>query len=250
MSKSDKIASLIIGRGNNTLKDKNILPVLGKPLLQWGALASLDSSYIGRYYISSDCEKILNAGSEVGFTTIKRPEYLSTPSSQSADVVRHALNEIEKDGNIDILIVIHANVGTISSKMIDECITLLISNKNATSVIPSHRKDEYHPLRARKLNDKGLLVPFVDNYNKPISANRQELEMSLFYDHSFWVLDVENGVKDSNGQMPWPVMGKNIMPYITEGCFDVHDMEDLLKTEAWIVNHGIQEKYTRNGLIK
>ena len=28
-----KIAALLTGRGNNTLKDKNVLPVLGKPLL-------------------------------------------------------------------------------------------------------------------------------------------------------------------------------------------------------------------------
>ena len=28
-----KIVALLTGRGNNTLKDKNVLPVLGKPLL-------------------------------------------------------------------------------------------------------------------------------------------------------------------------------------------------------------------------
>lgn len=31
--KQMKVVALLTGRGNNTLKDKNVLPVLGKPLL-------------------------------------------------------------------------------------------------------------------------------------------------------------------------------------------------------------------------
>lgn len=249
MAKRNDIVALIIGRGNNTLKDKNILPVLGKPLLQWGALAAKRSEYIGRYYLSSDCERILKAGENVDFKGIVRPDYLSTPTAQSSDVVLHALETIEKDCPASVLIVIHANVGTISTKLIDECISILLNNEILSSVVPSHRKDEYHPLRARKLDENGVLIPFVENYGKPISANRQDLEMSLFYDHSFWVLDVEKGVKCENGQLPWPVMGNKIMPYITEGCFDVHDLEDLEKTAKWIENEGIIELYQSEGLL-
>lgn len=238
--KSSEIVALIIGRGNNTLKDKNILPVLGRPLLHWGGMAALNSQYIGRYYISSDCNKILDAGTLIGFAPIKRPDYLATPIAQSSDAIIHALNTIENEGICKILVVIHANVGTISSKMIDDCISILLQNNEASSVIPSHKKDEYHPLRARKINKNGMLEPFVENYNKEISANRQDLEKCLFYDHSFWVLDINKGVKSTDGQKPWPVMGKNIIPYITEGCFDVHNINDLQLTEKWILENNIE----------
>ena len=29
------VVALLTGRGNNTLKNKNILPVIDKPLIQW-----------------------------------------------------------------------------------------------------------------------------------------------------------------------------------------------------------------------
>lgn len=235
-----KIAALIIGRGNNTLANKNILPVNGKPLLQWGGLAAKASSYINSFYISSDDDKILSVGEEIGFTPIKRPDSLALPTSQSSDAVKHALNIIENnEGEIDIMVIIHANVGTITSKMIDDCISILLKKK-ATAVIPSHYKYEYHPRRAKKVLEDGTLSNFVGENTEYVSANRQDLEECVFFDHSFWVLDVRNGVKSSNGHYPWPVMGNRIMPYMTEGCFDVHDLEDLKKTEEWLVKNNVK----------
>ena len=54
-----KIAALLTGRGNNTLKDKNVLPVLGKPLLYYPAIAAKTCNLITDFYVSSDDEKIL-----------------------------------------------------------------------------------------------------------------------------------------------------------------------------------------------
>lgn len=54
-----KIAALLTGRGNNTLKDKNVLPVLGKPLLYYPAMAAKTCNLITDFYVSSDDEKIL-----------------------------------------------------------------------------------------------------------------------------------------------------------------------------------------------
>jgi CMP-N,N'-diacetyllegionaminic acid synthase len=248
-SKREDIVALIIGRGNNTLKDKNILPVFGIPLLQWGALAAKRSKFIKRYYISSDDQKILDAGKNIGFQAILRPEELATPNAQSADAVRHACQTILNEGQIKILVVIHANVGTISTTMIDECIELMINNDEVSAVIPSHQKDEYHALRARKVNADGFLEPYVEIQGKVVSANRQELGTCLFYDHSFWVLSMENGINSKDGQQPWTVMGNNIMPYLTEGCFDVHDSQDLKRTEEWISDNGIYELYKSEGLL-
>jgi CMP-N,N'-diacetyllegionaminic acid synthase len=248
VQKRNDIVALIIGRGNNTLKDKNVLPVLGKPLLQWGAIAAKRSKYIGRYFISSDCDKILAAGRELEFQGIERPEYLALPTSQSSDVVRHACDIIDSESEASIVVVIHANVGTITTEMIDECIELLLSNDRLSSVVPSHTKDEYHPLRGKKINEYGELVPFVDTQAK-VSANRQDLEKCLFFDHSFWVLDKEKGINCENGQYPWPVMGNHILPYITEGCFDVHDLDDIQTTEEWIKANGILALYQNEGII-
>ncbi|OIN58802.1 acylneuraminate cytidylyltransferase family protein [Arsenicibacter rosenii] len=246
MKRTD-IVALIIGRGNNTLKNKNILNVLSRPLLEWPAIAAKRSKYIGRYYISSDCESILEAGKKVGYENIKRPLWLAEPTSQSSDVVKHAYETISRKDEAKIIIVFHANVGTISTEMIDDCIEIHLRNPMSSAVIPSHYKNEYHPYRAKKINKDGELEPFIDLSNKKVSANRQDLEGCLFFDHSFWVLSVERGIKSKVGQPPWPVMGNSIIPYITEGCFDVHEYEDLLRTEKWIKEKGLDVIYKNEG---
>lgn len=62
-----KIVALLTGRGNNTLKDKNVLPVLGKPLLYYPAMAAKSCELITDFYVSSDDDKILNAAAQCGY---------------------------------------------------------------------------------------------------------------------------------------------------------------------------------------
>lgn len=243
------IAALIIGRGNNTLTDKNIRLVHGRPLLHWPAMAAKNSKFINSFYISSDDEKILNAGAEVGFSVIKRPDELATPSAQSSDAVLHALEIMEKSGALDIVVVMHANVGTITTQMVDECIDIALKDEQISSVIPAHYMNEYHPYRAKMLNANGFLENVVNYQARKVSANRQELDECVFFDHSFWVLRVKNGIRSSNGQPPWPVMGNNIKPYITSGCFDVHTEDDLRLTEQWIAENGVLDNYKKLGVI-
>ena len=45
-----KITALLTGRGNNTLKDKNVLPLNGHPLLHYPANAAKKSKLITEFY--------------------------------------------------------------------------------------------------------------------------------------------------------------------------------------------------------
>lgn len=230
-------AALMIGRGGSSLKDKNIFPVLGIPLLHWTAAAARGSRHITRFYVSSDCERILETAREAGYQPIKRPAELASATAQSSDAVRHAFKIMEGDGPIDVLVVQHANVGTISASLIDACIDLLLANPEATSVVPAHQHPEYHPMRAKRLRSDGSLEPFIQADG--ISANRQDLPTCFFFDHSFWVLRGRTAVFDPLGQQPWPCMGSRILPFETNGCRDVHDLADLEATAQWIAANDI-----------
>ncbi len=239
MAKNNEIVALMIGRGGSSLPDKNILPVFGKPLLHYTAAAARGSRHIGRFYVSSDDPKILAAAQQAGYTPIVRPAELSTPTSQSVDVVKHAMGIIEAEGPARILVVQHANVGTISTAMVDDCIDALLADDSLSAVVPVHEKSEYHPYRCKRPNADGLLEPYFDFTKTGVSGNRQDLPKAYFFDHSIWALSVERGVRSAQGQPPWTVMGDRIKPYVTEGCFDVHSMEDLAATEEWVRAHGI-----------
>lgn len=231
------VAALMIGRGGSSLKDKNILPVLGVPLLHWAAGAARRSRHIQRFYVSSDCPRILETAAQAGYRPIRRPAELATATAQSSDAVRHAFEIMERDGPIDILVVQHANVGTISETQIDACIDLMLANPRATAVIPAHQQPEYHPMRAKRLRPDGSLEPFAGEGD--VSANRQDLPACFFFDHSFWVLRGRTAIFDPNGQKPWPCMGSHIIPFETEGCRDVHDLADLQTTADWILKNKI-----------
>lgn len=60
-----RVTALLTGRGNNTLKDKNILDVLGKPVLYYPANAGIKSEAVDSFYCSSDDEKILNEAEKI-----------------------------------------------------------------------------------------------------------------------------------------------------------------------------------------
>lgn len=227
----------MIGRGGSSLKDKNILPVFGVPLLCYAAAAAKRSNFISEFYISSDCPKILDVAFQMGYNKIKRPKKLSTATAQSCDAVSHALKEIERNTKVDIVVVQHANVGTITEQIIDDCIKELVANNSFSAVVPVHEKSEYNPYRAKQISKSSFLKPFIDDINP--SANRQDLPKSYFFDHSIWVLRSSSIKNKNNGQPPWGCMGNNIKPYITSGCLDVHSIEDLKYTEKWIAENNI-----------
>lgn len=231
-----RITALLTGRGNNTLPDKNVLPVLGRPLLFYPAYAATKSVFIDSFYVSSDDEKILNVASELGYKKILRPQELAKPDSQHLDVINHSLDWIRKKDDFipDILIVLLANNGFAKTTWIDRCIEMIVQNSLVSAVVPVYNDQEHHPLRAKKLSKEGYLLPFIDLNDAPISTNRQDLETSYQLSHNFWVLNVPISITPNDGYSPWKFMGKTVVPYEISESFDVHTMEDLERTERWL----------------
>lgn len=238
-----KVVALLTGRGNNTLKDKNILPVLGKPLLFYPANAAQKCTLIDDFYISSEDEKILSIAEGYGYKRINRPRELATPTSQHIDTILHALSEMKKDGIMpDILVVLLANSGIVKSEWIHESITHIIKNENISASVPVLLEMDSHPYRAKRLREDGCLDTWFDFSQQRISTNRQDLPMNFVLCHNFWTLNVSKSIySESGGQQPWTFMGNNIKPIVVAESFDVHDEDDIKRTEQWLINEGIGE---------
>lgn len=236
-----KIVALLTGRGNNTLKDKNVLPVLGKPLLYYPAMAAKKSSLITDFYVSSDDDKILNAAADCGYKKIKRPERLALPTSQHIDAILHALEVMNEDGvKPDILVVLLANSGIVKTEWIEESIRNILNNSDISASVPVLLEQDHHPYRAKRLRADGCLDTWFDFSEQNISTNRQDLPECFFLCHNFWTLNIDKSVYSDNGQKPWTFMGNNIKPIIVEDSFDIHTEEDVLKTEKWLEKEGIK----------
>ncbi len=171
---SMNIVALIAGRGNNTLEDKNILDVLGNPLMHYPCMAAKNSKFINRFYASSDDAKILACAEKDGFRLIRRPPELALPTSQHVDAIRHAVEFMRKEDGVDpdILVVLLANNATVKTEWIDESIRIIFEDKTVSAVCPAERDQDHHPFRAKTVDENGFLQPFFNFGGKNISTNR------------------------------------------------------------------------------
>jgi CMP-N-acetylneuraminic acid synthetase len=229
------VYALLTGRGNNTLKNKNILSILKKPVLYYIANAAIKSCLIDDYYCSSDDEDILAAADELGYKRIKRPPELALPTSQHKECIIHALKVIQITNKLpDILIVLLANNVTCKSNWITDCIRIMQSDENITAVVPVYQDNDHHPLRAKTLNAHGSLEMYEKNITDIISTNRQDLPKCLFLSHNFWVLRTSYLLSGKDGQQPWGFMGDKIIPYEIDESIDIHKEIDLTIAADWI----------------
>lgn len=237
--------ALLTGRGNNTMKDKNVLPVLDKPLLYYPAMAAKSCHLINDFYVSSDDEKILRAAEEIGYKRIKRPDYLALPTSQHIDAINHAITTMhEQNCYPDILVILLANAAIVKKSWIEESLELITKRHELSAVVPVMEEMDHHPYRAKRLREDGCLDTWIDFRKKTISTNRQDLPKNYVLCHNFWTIKLENGELPKEGQQPWTFMGNNVFPIVVDESFDVHEPEDLERTEKWLIRNKDTLGYT------
>ncbi len=237
-----KITALLTGRGNNTLKDKNVLPVLGKPLLYYPAMAARSCKLITDFYVSSDDDKILDAAADCGYKKIRRPDELASPTAQHVDAIKHALGVMHEDGvDPDILVVLLANSGIVKTEWIEESIKNLLDDSRLSASVPVLSEMDHHPYRSKCLREDGCLGTWFDFRGREISTNRQDLPQNFVLCHNFWTLNLKNSLySEEEGQQPWTFMGNHVKPIMVEESFDVHDEDDIARTEKWLIREGIK----------
>lgn len=231
-----KTYALLTGRGNNTLKDKNILDCLGHPVLYYPANAARHAQTIDKLFCSSDDDKILHEAELLGHQPIRRPAELATPTSQHVDSILHALKVIGQEQELpDILVVTLANNVTIKSEWIDDCVRRMQEDMSLTAVVPVYEDNDHHPLRAKTVDENQLLQMYEQDVKGKVSTNRQDLPPCYFLSHNFWVLNVACLLSDpTGGQQPWGFMGNRIAYYLIDESIDIHKKIDIYIAREWI----------------
>ena len=80
-----KIYSLLTGKKNSTLKNKNIIKILNQRIFLYPAKAELSVKNIKGHFTSSDSNIMLKETLKIGFNPIKRPKILSKKNSKHRD---------------------------------------------------------------------------------------------------------------------------------------------------------------------
>ncbi len=94
----DKNLCIIPARGSSKrLKNKNIYPLLGKPLILYTIESALKSSLFKRIVVSTDSEKIKEIAEKEKVEVIKRPEKLSRDKAKTESAVFHVLKKLKEE---------------------------------------------------------------------------------------------------------------------------------------------------------
>ena len=127
MNNKKKYLSIIPARGQSKrVKNKNILPLNGKPLIAYTINSALKSKYLDRVFVSSDNTAILEMSKRFGAETLKRPRNLAKDTSTTFDVIKHAIKNIK---GFEYVVVLQPTSPLRDEKHIDKAINFLKKKK-------------------------------------------------------------------------------------------------------------------------
>lgn len=163
------ITALIPARGGSKrIPRKNILPFCGKPLIQWTIEAAQACPSINRVIVSTDDHEIASFSKDIGAEIpFIRPQSLSEDSSNTIDVVIHALENLIE---VTDLLLLQPTSPFRSTQDISRIISIREENQKKSAV--SLVKISYETKWLHTLNDDLSIQSIISGNQKTIPINK------------------------------------------------------------------------------
>ncbi len=175
-----KILAITLARGGSkAVKNKNIINILGKPLIFYTIREAKKSKLISDYIISTDSNRIAKISKKLGVEVpFLRPKNISKHNSTSVDALVHAVKFMEKKNNLkyDYIVELMCTNPLKTRNDIDNIIKILIK-KNPDTCIAVNQIYDHHPARVKKIIKNKILDFSVKEKRE---ARRQDLRPKAF----------------------------------------------------------------------
>ncbi len=231
------VAIITARAGSKSIRNKNILPLRGKPLIAYPIEAARGAARVGRIYISTDSPEIMELGGEMGCEIIVRPEDLCGDHVNHGEVIKHATEYADAcETDLENVVLLLGNTVMVDGALIDEALGMLEKQASLDSVMSVWEAADDHPLRALEIVD-GLLLPYGDHHRQA-STERQSYPKAYYYDQGVWVFR-KQCVQEREGPNPWWWMGKRSAPIVRTWIAgrDIHSQLDVRIAEWWLDNY-------------
>ena len=240
----------MIGRkGSRGFPGKNTSKILGRSCCEYPLMAAKKSKLIDQLFVATDCNKIKKVTKKYNPIFIKRPKILNTNKALGDDVFKYSYLETKKilsDKKINFIVLLFANAPSITTSMIDRGIKFLKKNKKFDSVVSTSVYNMWSPLRARKLDKSGNLVPFVkfEYFGNPktLNCDRDSQGNVYFADMSLSIVRPKCLDNLKNGLLPQKWMGKKIAPLFSWGAGDIDYKWQVPGVEYWLKKNGFKNR--------
>ncbi|WP_194190929.1 cytidylyltransferase domain-containing protein [Clostridium chrysemydis] len=225
MYKDKKILGIIPARsGSKGLKDKNIKPLLGEPLIKYTIDAAINSNMIDNIIVSTDSIKYANISKELGANVpFLREDYLSSDEAKTSDVIVDILEKVSE--NYDYFILLQPTSPLRNKKHIIEAIKLAVDS-DCDSVV-SVCESDHSPLIMNTLGEDLSLLNFIKSSNR-----RQDNEKFYRINGAIYISKVKHYKKTKDFYL------KNSKAYIMDrrNSIDIDDILDFQIAEVIMKN--------------
>lgn len=218
--------------GSRGIANKNIIEVHGRPLIGYSIEVGLkvkESGLIGELIVSTDSEVIADIsrkeGAEVPFL---RPDYLSSDTARSVDVMIHAHEFYRKQGHgFDTMLLLQPTTPLRTVEDIENSLKIY-EEANATSLISCYL-EEYICNNVIYRKDGNIALSMSDNHNK--GGRRQEEEKLYVRNGAIYITDTARMIAEHTvfGDMPCMY----VMP--KERSVNIDTMDDV-EMVRWILS--------------
>ena len=217
-------------KGSKRLKNKNSLPLLGKPLMAYTIEAALRARNLDRVLVSTDGEEIARVARKWGVEVLNRPAELASDTSPIDESLRHVVDHLSatEGYKTDIVVLMQANIPIRADDVINQVVARLIET-GAETVATAYEITQRPEWMKRVINERAL--PYMspsDLYRK------QDLEKLYLIDGAVAAIRVDTLMRTRNNNMVHAYMGQDIRLVLQDSIysFEVDTLEDLLLAEC------------------
>ena len=231
MIKDKKVLAVIPARGGSKgIKDKNILDILGKPLIAYTIEAAKGSSYIDDVIVSTDSERIgqvaVQNGARVPFL---RPSELATDQTPTLDAVMHVIDRLRETGyQYDILLLLQPTSPLRTAEDIDNALRIFAENQFQPLAAVSSVSE--YPALMRTIGEDGRMKKLL-----PVPSTVRRQDMPRFYrvNGSIYI----NLISELNAGSGF---NDNLIPYVMEPSHsvDIDDYPDVEIVKYYLNTYG------------
>ena len=201
-------------KGSKSVVNKNILPVLEKPLFLHSINNANSASSVQKVFCTTDCGVIKSYSRDNSFEVIDRPKELSGDKASHHDTMIHAIHEVEeREGSkLDLVLFLLGNTISPKGEWLDACIYKMISDPKIDSVQSVSKFNMFNPYRAFRITDEDRLKTIV-NSESIENSNDKDAAGDVWFNNGSFFICRRDIVISKRGSSPFPWLGYNILPF-------------------------------------
>jgi len=226
--------------GSKRLKNKNILPLLGKPLMAYTIEAALRAEKLDRVLVSTDGEEIARVARRWGAEVVKRPAELATDTSPIDESLRHVVDHLlETEGyQTDIVVIMQANLPFRAAGVIDKVVARLLETAVET-VATAFEVSQSPEWMKRVINDRA--VPYME---PSTSYRMQDLEKLYLIDGAVAAIKTDTLMRTRGDKTTHAYMGQDIGLELQDRIYakEVDDEDDFRMAELLLLGNKLKSK--------